>query len=271
MNKPVAVKKLDISKITYTALSKGKNGGKVMFLKYENKPLTIQLPKMSMPFGAADYNGNEKFSINFSFDMDNGSHKEALEVLQKLDEKLIEDAATNSQEWFDAKRSADGIRDSYQSQIKMPKDTKYSPRLKAGMLLDGRNGFRCSLQTMDGERVSPTKDDITQMIPSRSVGVAILECVGVWIVQKSLTLTWKVAKMKYTKGERSDLEFDSDSDSDDETKPVADAEESAESSDSSVDVSDEEEVEVTVKPDLVEKVVKRTGGKAKKTVVGLEK
>lgn len=261
-NKPVAIKKLDISKVTYTPLNKGKNGGKVMFLKYEDKPLTIQLPKMSMPFGAADYNGNEKFNINFSFDMENAGHKEALSILQELDEKLIKDAAKNSEEWFDAKRSVEGIKDGYQSQIKMPKDPKYQPRLKAGLLLDGKGGFRCSLQNMSGEKVVPTKENITEMVPGRSSGVAILECIGVWIVQKSLTLTWKVAKMKYEKGEREDLEFDSDSEDEVEVKEEVIEEDDGSSSESSVD----EEPEPVKKP-----VVKRTGTKTKKVVVGLEK
>lgn len=235
MSKPVAVKKLDINKITYTPLSKGKNGGKVMFLKYEDKPLIIQLPKMSMPFGASDYNGNEKFNINFSFDLENHTHKECLEILKNLDEKLIKDAAKNSEEWFDTKRSIEGIRDSYQSQIKEPKDSKYQPRIKAGLVMDMKGGFRCSLQNMEGEKVNVNKENVYNMIPSRSVGTAILECVGVWIVQKSLTLTWKVLKMKYERGERGDVDFESDSE--DETV----TEVTSETSESSVELSDEEQ------------------------------
>jgi hypothetical protein len=219
MSKQVSIKNLDLTKLSYTQLNKGKNGGKVMYLLSNGETLRIQMPKMSMPFGATDYKDNKKFSINFSFDMNLDSHKKAFDVLQALDTKLINDASINSKEWFGTERTVEGIKDSFQSQLKVPDDSKYQPRLKAGLMTSNQNnGFRCNFVDMEGNKINVTEENVYEMIPSRSTGTAILECVGIWIVQKSLTLTWKVSKMKYEKGTSDELDFDSESDSD--TAPV---------------------------------------------------
>jgi hypothetical protein len=222
MSKQVSIKNLDISKVSYTQLNKGKNGGKVMYLLNNGETLRVQMPKMTMPFGASDYNDNKKYSINFSFDMTLDSHKKAFEVLKSLDEKLIKDASINSKEWFGSERSVEGIKDSFQSQLKVPEETKYQPRIKVGLMTSnqGNSAFRCNFVDMEGNKVNVTQDNVYDMIPSRSTGTAILECVGVWIVQKSLTLTWKVSKMKYEKGTNDELDFESDSDSDSDSVPT---------------------------------------------------
>lgn len=262
-SKPVSIKNLDISKIVYTPLTKRKNGGKVMYLTYDGNPLTIQMPTMNIPFGASDYNGNGKFSINLGFDNQNAKHLGALEKLKQLDEKLIKDASKNSKEWFETQRTVEGIRDSFQSQIKYPKDDKYGPTLKVGLQTDLKGAIRCGFTNMTGEKVVVTPENLSEMIPNRSSGISILECVGVWIVQKSVTLTWRVAKLKYERGSSEDFEFNIDSDEEednhDNESTVNHANDTE--SESSVDLDDEEEIKPPVK----------RGAKAKKISTELEK
>jgi hypothetical protein len=264
MSKQVALKNLDLSKITYTSMNKGKNGGKVMYVLYNGETLKVQLPKMTIPFGASDYNDNKKFSINFSFDMETESHKKSLDILKALDEKLIKDGATNSKDWFGSERSVDGVRETFQSQLKIPdSDSKYQPRIKAGLMTSNQsNAFRCNFVDMAGNKVDVNQDNAPTMIPSRSTGTAILECVGVWVVQKSLTLTWKVSKMKYEKGTNDDLDFESDSDSESESAsvPVKVSVESEESEGSDLD-EEESVVKQVAKP-----TAKRVSSKAKKAM-----
>jgi hypothetical protein len=220
MSKQVSIKNLDLKKLSYSAPVKGKNGGKVISLLNNGETLKIQMPKMAMPFGASDYNGNKKYSINFSFDMNLESHKKAFDILKDLDTKLIKDAAANSMEWFGIERSVGGVKETFQSQLKVPVDSKYPPRIKAGLMTsNGTSAFRCNFVDMEGNKISVNQENVYDMIPGRSTGTAILECVGIWIVLKSLTLTWKVSKMKYEKGANDDLDFDSDSDSDTPSTP----------------------------------------------------
>jgi hypothetical protein len=269
MSKQVSIKNLDLNKLSYTALNKGKNGGKVMHLLNNGETLRIQMPKMSMPFGASDYKDNKKFSINFSFDMNLESHKKAFDILQALDTKLIKDAAANSKEWFGSERSVEGIKDSFQSQLKVPDDSKYQPRLKAGLMTSNQtSGFRCNFVDMKGNKLSINQENVYDMIPGRSTGTAILECVGIWIVQKSLTLTWKVSKMKYEKGANDELDFDSDSESETETPsvptktaPVVEITPTVMESEESSGESDKDEEEP---PKPV--VLKRVSSKAKKAL-----
>jgi hypothetical protein len=273
MSKQVSIKNLDLNKLSYTGLNKGKNGGKVMHLMNNGETLRVQMPKMSMPFGASDYKDNKKYSINFSFDMDLESHKKAFDILKALDAKLIKDAAANSKEWFGIERSVEGIKDSFQSQLKVPEDTNYHPRLKAGLMTSNQNnGFRCNFVDMEGNKLSVTQDNVYDMIPGRSTGTAILECVGIWIVQKSLTLTWKVSKMKYEKASNDEFDFDSDSETETpsvpaktasvpaNTAPVVDITPTViESSESSGESDKDEEPPKPV-------VIKRVSSKAKKAL-----
>ena len=257
MSKPVLAKKLDVNKISYTQMNKGKNGGKVMYLQYEGKPLLLQLPKMIIPFAASDYEGNKKFSLNFSFDANNEQHQIVLKALRDLDEKIIQDASDNSKEWFDVskKRTVEGVRETYQSQIKDPKDDKYQPRLRANLLGDNNGGFRMSLVDMSGTKVPLTEENLSETIPGGSKGTAILECMGIWIVQKTLTLTWKVSKMKYEPGTREDVEFESDSE--DDASVVLEAPHPLDESESDDDEVDEVEEDVPIK-----KIVSRGAKKA---------
>jgi hypothetical protein len=250
--RPTLAKNIDTSKLTFGNVIPGKQGGKVLFPKYGDSSLCVQLPKMMIPFSASDYQGNNKFSINFSFDNDNDQHMQVLKNLKDLDKKIIEEASSNSLEWFGKKRSVEFVEENFQSQLKFPSEEKYSTRLKASIPLSrDRNSFECTVVDMSGDKVSLTTDNITNEITSKSVGTAILECVGIWIVQNSLTLKWKLVKMKYSKFQsKQDLEFEDDTDDEvDEDDDVRDT-----SSESSVELDEVEEVE---------EPKKRTGGKRK--------
>lgn len=202
-------KNLDVSKLSYTAIKLGKNGGKVVGLNYNGAPLAIQLPKdMKIPFGANDYNGNKKFVVNFAFDLSNPQHKNVFDRLSELDEKLINDACNS--DWFDQKRSLDGIRDGFQSQIKT--NPKYDPTLKCGLPLSVGGDFRTNFIDENNNKVDVNQSNLVSQIPPHSRGTAVIECAGIWIVQKTLTLTWKLSTLKYTTANNGGYEIDDEED-----------------------------------------------------------
>lgn len=257
--RPTLAKNLDNSKLTFGNVLPGKQGGKVLFPKYGESSLCIQLPKMMIPFAASDYQGNQKFSINFSFDNENPQHMQVLKNLKDLDRKIITEASKNSVEWFGKKRSVELVEENYQSQLKVPSEEKYSTRIKASVPMSrDKETFECSVVNMSGEKVNLTPENISKELTSKSVGTAILECVGIWIVQNSLTLKWKLIKMKYSKFQsKQDLEFEEDSEDEEEEdeEEVCDT-----SSESSVEIEEE-----TV-PEPV-KTKKRTGGKRQSLLI----
>ena len=274
--RPTLAKNLDKSKLTFGNVLPGKQGGKVLFPKYGESSLCIQLPKMMIPFAASDYQGNQKFSINFSFYKNlnpdfifqyaayNFRNNElggilGINQLKDLDKKIITEASKNSVEWFGKKRSFELVEENYQSQLKIPSEEKYSTRIKASVPMSrDKETFECSVVNMSGEKVNLTPENISKELTSKSVGTAILECVGIWIVQNSLTLKWKLIKMKYSKFQsKQDLEFEEDSEDEveEDEEEVCDT-----SSESSVEIEEE-----TV-PEPV-KTKKRTGGKRQSLLI----
>ena len=81
MSQPQIVKseKFDASKFEYQEPKILSHGGQAIYLQYEGKPLILQTPKMSMPWGMGKYDGDvPKFSVDLSFKgMDNSPSLES--------------------------------------------------------------------------------------------------------------------------------------------------------------------------------------------------
>ena len=70
---PIKPSKFDFSKVSFSApKAMGNSGAKMLYLNYDNKPLSIQLPEMrvgwDLKFFDDQYPGSGKWAVTLKFD-----------------------------------------------------------------------------------------------------------------------------------------------------------------------------------------------------------
>ena len=206
MSNPQIVKsdKFSCSNVEYSDPKKLQHGGQAIYLNYDGKPLILQTPKMSMPWGMGKYDGDvPKYSLDLSFKgMDNSESLQSFySALNKLDEKLVEDGVSNSMQWFKKKKQTKEVcKALYAPQIKVSKDKngepdgKYPPTMK--VKVPWRDGsFQCD--AYDSKR-QLMQDDLSNVLVKGSQVQALIQCVGIWFAGGKYGCSWKVVQMKVT-------------------------------------------------------------------------
>lgn len=202
----VLAKDFDASKLIYNDVKILDNGGKMVFLSYNNprSPLIIQTPEMPAPFGMSKWvndNSPDKYTIDLSFrGMDNHPGVRALyNVMDTLDKKLVEDGFANQQTWFKGKKfpSVEVMQVLYTPFIRQAKDKdtgevtdKYPPTFK--VKLPVKEGvFECEVYDTNRELVD------LNTINTKGAGVsAIIQCTGLWFAGGKFGANWQVVQMR---------------------------------------------------------------------------
>merc|ERR1711934_1151325 len=206
MSSPQIVKsdKFTCDNVEYSDPKKLSHGGQAIYLNYDGKPLILQTPKMSMPWGMGKYDGDvPKFSLDLSFKgMDNSDSLQTFyKALNGLDEKLVEDGAKNSLSWFKKKKQAREVcKALYANQIKVSKDKngepdgKYPPTMK--VKIPWRDGsFQCDAYDSNKKLI---EDDLSNVLVKGTQVQALIQCVGMWFAGGKYGCSWKVVQMKVT-------------------------------------------------------------------------
>ena len=206
MSSPQIVKsdKFSCSNVEYSDPKKLSHGGQAIYLNYDGKPLILQTPKMSMPWGMGKYDGDvPKFSLDLSFKgMDNSDSLQTFyKALNELDEKLVEDGAKNSLSWFKKKKQTREVcKALYAPQIKVSKDKsgepdgKYPPTMK--VKVPWRDGsFQCDAYDSKKQLI---QDDLSNVLVKGTQVQALIQCVGIWFAGGKYGCSWKVVQMKVT-------------------------------------------------------------------------
>jgi hypothetical protein len=206
MSNPQIVKsdKFSCSNVDYSDPKKLQHGGQAVYLNYDGKPLILQTPKMSMPWGMGKFDGDiPKYSVDLSFKgMDNSESLQAFySALNKLDEKLVEDGVSNSMQWFKKKKQTKEVcKALYAPQIKVSKDKngepdgKYPPTMKVKVpWKDGK--FDCDAYDSKRQLI---QDDLSNILVKGSQVQALIQCVGIWFAGGKYGCSWKVVQMKVT-------------------------------------------------------------------------
>ena len=206
MSNPQIVKsdKFSCSNVEYSDPKKLQHGGQAIYLNYDGKPLILQTPKMSMPWGMGKYDGDvPKYSLDLSFKgMDNSEALQSFySALNQLDEKLVEDGVSNSMQWFKKKKQTKEVcKALYAPQIKVSKDKngepdgKYPPTMK--VKVPWRDGsFQCDAYDSKRQLI---QDDLSNVLVKGSQVQALIQCVGIWFAGGKYGCSWKVVQMKVT-------------------------------------------------------------------------
>ena len=211
----VLPKNFSVERITYGQPKQLENGGKSVYISYNEKQLLVQTPDMAAPFGVSmwpgERGGPDKYNIDLSFG--GRETRPALQsffsMLETISDRVVTDAMEFSQSWFKRRfPSRDVVEALYTPIIRYSKDretgeinNQYPPN------------FKMSLPFRDGKFQFPVYDakrndiDLMDVINSETRGKgsrvsAIVQCSAVWLAGGKFGITWKVRQLRITEPAR---------------------------------------------------------------------
>ena len=201
MSQVILYKDFDVNSLFIGELTKNKAGGNQVSLKYnDSKKIVMQIPNMVTPFGLSEYtpengSGPVKYSIDFSFKgyTEDAKLDKCLRKFREIDEKMIDLAVENSQQWFGKKMSKEVVEELYRPLIKESKQPdKYAPTLKIKIRTRADNTM-----SMDAFDVDRNPFNMSCFQPGTSAK-SIVEFAPVWFVNKQFGLTLTMLQMGIT-------------------------------------------------------------------------
>lgn len=148
--------------------------------------------------------GTTTYDMSLQFPRDEFANQETQSLkatLAEMEEKIIQDAFTNSRDWFGKKYSSiDVLRELWTPILKFPKnkddgsfDTTRSPTLKVKLpFWDGQAKF--DLFDMNSNSIYPNESGDTPdvLVQKGSNVYCVLMCGGIWFASGKFGVTWKL-------------------------------------------------------------------------------
>lgn len=192
-------KDFDVSKLNFGTVKNLENGGRMIYLNYDNGPFILQTPEMHVPFGmstfASDAEAAPKYSIDLSFKnaATRAIEKKFMDVVATIDKSVLETVFENSSAWLKKKFSSlEVIAALYTPSLKVPNSDKYPQTFKVNIpSKDGK--FVTNAYDMDGGDM-----DISRLI-NESKGskiTAIIQCSGIWIAGGKFGCSWRALQLR---------------------------------------------------------------------------
>lgn len=198
--------------IKFTKPKINKSGGKsVGILNKHNKQLLISTP-IILTWGVNEFvdeqSGKKSYNMALQFPNDNyitEQNTKFLENIKAFENKLKQEAVTNSKEWMNkSKLSAEVIDALFTPMLKYPKDKNSgepdytrapSLNVKIGFWKDE---FDCEVYDHGQTQLFPgndaTKNNLMSLIPKSANIACILKCGGLWFANGKFGCTWKLVQ-----------------------------------------------------------------------------
>ncbi len=181
-----------VSKITFSEPKVLDNGGKMVYLNYDKKPLFFSTPNMTLPFGLSCWEGT-KYSLQLSA----GSDPEQQKILAKIKEieaYVIESAYDKSMLWLKKKFSSSKIvGELFSSSVNYPKDKdtgevsdKYPPTIKFQIAPD------CEAYHSKSAQIQIN----AETLPKGSQVMVIARMSALWFVGNKFGISCKAQQLK---------------------------------------------------------------------------
>lgn len=198
-----------VSDFKYTAPKPNSSGGKSVGIlnASANRALYLETPQMTQ-WGIGDYEGNEKYEMSLSFPSPDYSTPETDAFLQAIidfENKIKEDAVTNSKEWFGkAKMTSDMIDVLFSSKLKYPKDkVTQEPNGKPPLLsvkvpyYDGKwMTYQSGIYDEDYQPLFPNPEDSSvtplSLVKKGKPAKLVIQSGGLWFANQKFGITWRV-------------------------------------------------------------------------------
>lgn len=224
---------LDFTKISTSEMKVNDNGGKSVYLNYNNGIFKMQSPVMQMPYNMGLYDKGDypKYSVDVAFrDLDSDHRIRGFhENMNQLEKFILETALKNSKKWFaKTHKSLDVLSALFTPLVKKSidretgePDGRYADTMKFKLpVRDGQPKF--DITDFDDK---PIKDaELSNILTKESKVQAILRCGGIWIIAGKFGCTWTVEKLRVESGGAGGgtISFIDDDDSQDESEEVED-------------------------------------------------
>ena len=127
--------------VTFSDVRKNSKGGKAVYLNGAgNQKLIFQLPQLRAPFGLSEFkdetSGRVSYTLPLSMD-----RPEILEAFSKIDERVLDYIAANSEDILGKRMSREVIAEGlYKSPIKKSSKEGYAPTLALKVLTNYKDG-----------------------------------------------------------------------------------------------------------------------------------
>ena len=205
MNQAHIVKahRMDVGKVSFSDVKTNDNGGKTIYLNYDNHSFIVQTPKMTLPYNMSVYDKGEypKYTIELSFrDLDNNSKvKGFYDGFDSLDNMIVEQGVKNSMAWFKKKKAhRDVVMALFSPHIKLSRDKetgevdgKYPPTMRLKLpVRDGKPGF----DIYDFSQNSLDRP-LEELFVKGAQVQALIRCSGIWIVGGKFGCSWNVSQI----------------------------------------------------------------------------
>lgn len=191
-----------VSKLKCGSLRVLDNGGKIVWISYDNGPLILQTPEMVAPFGLSQWDndkGGKKITLDLSFKGKESRHNlsKFYENLAAIDERMVHEAFENSASWFKKKTSEEVLKELYTPIIRHAKDKN------TGEITDRYPAtFKVSLPEKDGKwnfevyNQNKAAVDLSTLEMKGAKVTALIQCLGVWIAGTKFGVSWKILQMR---------------------------------------------------------------------------
>jgi hypothetical protein len=193
----ITVSNFDAKKLSVSEIKKLDNGASQVYINYDGKRVRIQAPRMPIPYDSGDYQGNQKYKVQFSFrDRNSNAKVQAYyNMLEAIDNFVIDQGVKNAGKWFKMPgASREMISLFFSPSLKFSKDKEgnvkdYPPT--QSVALKQRNGafdaeiYDSDKQLMEG--VTPV-----EVLRRGAEVTPVSDATGIWVSDKKFGITWKL-------------------------------------------------------------------------------
>ena len=226
-------KNINVDDITFSEPKKNNFGGGSIYVSYKGRPLILQTPYMTTPFGVSAFDppdgGQTKYSLDLSFrDVDiNPSAQNLLTTLTKFDKKLVNEALKNSLTWFKTKHtSTEVIKALFSGQVRYSIDREtgevnenYKPTFKVKVPYSRE---KCNVEVYDDDKNRVEYEHLDEIVGKGSKVRAVISCSGLWFAGGKFGVSWRLMHLQKKGGAvLSQFAFQEDSDEEDDGEGFA--------------------------------------------------
>jgi hypothetical protein len=200
-----------LKQVKYSKMKVNKVGGKSVGIMNSDtgKSLIIQTP-LILTWGANKFvdekSGKETYDMALQFPRDDyqtEDNKKFLNAMVTLQNKLKDDAITNSKEWFNKPKMSREVVDAlFHPMLSYSKDKETgepdmtkSPTLKVKIPF-WENSFNCEVYDTSAKMLFPCESSPSvtplELITKASNIIAVIQCGGFWFANGKFGVTWKL-------------------------------------------------------------------------------
>jgi hypothetical protein len=179
------IDEINMSSVTFSKLRKNKNGGKAVYINFNNQKVYLQLPFMKAPFGLGQFTDEATKKTTYNLDLSLDPSVEGVEKFAELDELVLDTVKKNSVEWLGKDYNIAVMREALYKPLvrKSAKSDEYAPTLKLKILVDSNQNFIPEAYNTNREAV-----DLRSIEKGQKV-LSIIDINQIWFIDNKFGVT----------------------------------------------------------------------------------